>query len=477
MNDTIAAITTAYGNAGVGIIRVSGPNSIEVTNKIWSGDIVKYLTHSVHYGKVIKDGEIIDEAILLVMKAPNSYTGEDVVEIQCHGGNFVVKKILNLLLDCGARIAEPGEFTKRAFLNGKMDLSSAEAVMDVIESTSESSRRAATNQLEGSIGNLIRDLRARILNKTAYIETALDDPEHISLEGFGDQLSSEVDSIRTGISELIDTWDNGHIIKEGIKTVILGKPNVGKSSLMNAILGKSRAIVTDVPGTTRDVIEESVSINNIILKIIDTAGIRETNDEVEKIGVDKAIKEGSSADLILYVIDLNSDISSELSKAIEFSNRNNIIIVFNKIDLINQDDLINTLNNLDIRLDLEIIPNNNINNTMSVITKDKVINSVLISASNNMNINSLYDIISNMFDLNQINNNDEVIITNIRHKECLLGALSYLDKVKTSISNNMPEDFYTIDLMGAYETLGLITGDNTSEDLVNEIFSKFCVGK
>lgn len=469
--DTIAAIATAYGKASVGIVRISGKDAIEISNKIWESDVSKYKTHTAHYGKIKYDNKIIDEAILLVMKGPNSYTGEDVVEIQSHGGSFVVSKILKIVLDCGARIADPGEFTKRAFLNGKMDLTQAEGVMDIIGSSSEFSRKSAISLLEGKLGKKVREFRKIILHNTAFIETALDDPEHMDVTGYGETLEKEINPIIEEIEKLIESWDDGRILKEGIRTAIIGKPNAGKSSLMNALLEKERAIVTNIPGTTRDTIEENVNIGGITLNMIDTAGIRKTEDKIEQIGVEKAIKEYKEADLVLHLVS-----SEELLNVVNESNdEKNISNIFNvsnnNNDEINLDKIILIINKIDLLKKEEIEKINNFfeNNLYK--------NRTLISAKEGINIDELKNIIKEMFIKGNLDNNDELIITNIRHKEALIRTKESLDKVIDSIKQGLPEDFYSIDLIDAYDYLGKITGETTDEDLVNEIFSKFCVGK
>ena len=448
--DTIAAIATAISNSGIGIVRISGEESIEIVKKIYKGKELK--DHAIHYGYIVDGEETIDEVLVMVMKGPHSFTGEDTVEINCHGGVYVVKRILETVIKYGARPAEPGEFSKRAFLNGKMDLSQAEAVIDIINSKNEYALKSSVSQLKGNIQRKIKEIRAEILYHTAFIETALDDPEHISVDGYGKTLKISVDKLIFELDKLLKSSDDGRIIKEGIKTVIVGKPNAGKSSLLNVLVGEDRAIVTDIAGTTRDVLEESISLHGISLNIMDTAGIRETEDIVEKIGVNKAKEEASEADLIIYVVDASRKLDENDIDIIDMIHDKKSIILLNKSDL------------------------------ATVITKDMLKSyidkpMIEISAKEERGIEELEEILKNMFFDGKISFNDEVYITNIRHKTALQNAYESLKKVIFSIENDMPEDFYSIDLLDAYESLGSITGETIGEDLVNEIFSKFCMGK
>ena len=448
--DTIAAIATAISNSGIGIVRISGEESIEIVKKIYKGKELK--DHAIHYGYIVDGEETIDEVLVMVMKGPHSFTGEDTVEINCHGGVYVVKRILETVIKYGARPAEPGEFSKRAFLNGKMDLSQAEAVIDIINSKNEYALKSSVSQLKGNIQKKIKEIRAEILYHTAFIETALDDPEHISVDGYGKTLKISVDKLIFELDKLLKSSDDGRIIKEGIKTVIVGKPNAGKSSLLNVLVGEDRAIVTDIAGTTRDVLEESISLHGISLNIMDTAGIRETEDIVEKIGVNKAKEEASEADLIIYVVDASRKLDENDIDIIDMIHDKKSIILLNKSDL------------------------------ATVITKDMLKSyidkpMIEISAKEERGIEELEEILKNMFFDGKISFNDEVYITNIRHKTALQNAYESLKKVIFSIENDMPEDFYSIDLLDAYESLGSITGETIGEDLVNEIFSKFCMGK
>ena len=454
--DTIAAISTAMTNSGIGIVRISGDEAFEIIDKIYKGKKEKILSkqksHTIHYGYIVDGEEIIDEVLVLLMKGPHSYTGEDTVEIDCHGGVYVTKKILETVLKYGARPAEPGEYTKRAFLNGRMDLSQAEAVIDVINSKNEYALKSSVNQLKGSVHKKIDEIRSEILHHTAFIETALDDPEHYDVDGYGEELETVVDKLLKKVQRLIDTADDGRIMKEGIQTVIVGKPNAGKSSLLNALIGEDRAIVTDIAGTTRDVLEENIQLQGISLNIMDTAGIRDTKDIVEKIGVDKAKSYAEEADLIIYVVDASVPLDDSDFEIINMIKNKKAVVLLNKTDLstvINKKELKVWINKPTIE----------------------------ISAKHQTGIYELEDTLKEMFYHGEISFNDEVYITNARHKAALIDAYASLKKVKESIENQMPEDFFTIDLMDAYESLGSITGETIGEDLVNEIFSKFCMGK
>ena len=454
--DTIAAISTAMTNSGIGIVRISGEEAFDIIKRIYKGkkykDLSKVKSHTIHYGYIMDGEETIDEVLVMIMRGPHSYTGEDTVEINCHGGVFVVKKILETVIKYGARPADPGEFTKRAFLNGRMDLSQAEAVIDVINSKNEYALKSSVSQLKGNVQKKIKEVRSEIIYHTAFIETALDDPEHISVDGYGEKLRVTVDKLLEELDELLKTSDNGRIIKEGIKTVIVGKPNAGKSSLLNVLVGEDRAIVTDIAGTTRDILEESIQLQGISLNIMDTAGIRDTSDVVEKIGVDKAKNHASEADLIIYVVDASRELDENDYEIMEMIRDKKAIILLNKSDL------------------------------ATVVSKDMVKSHIdkpmiEISAKEEKGIEELEDLLKKMFFKGEISFNDEVYITNMRHKAAISDAYESLKKVLVSIENDMPEDFYSIDLLDAYESLGSITGETIGEDLVNEIFSKFCMGK
>lgn len=459
--DTIAAIATAMSNSGIGIIRISGQESIEIADKIYRSKSNKKLyeqnTHTIHYGFVYDGNEIIDEVMVALMRAPHSFTTEDTVEINCHGGILVMKKILELVIKNGARPAEPGEFTKRAFLNGRIDLTKAEAVMDLISSQSSYALKSSVNQLKGNIYEKIKELREKIIYEIAFIESALDDPEHISTEGYPEKLEKVVDNILKELTEMIRTFDNGKIIKEGIQVVILGKPNAGKSSLLNKLLGEDKAIVTDIAGTTRDVLEEFINLDGIGIHIVDTAGIRDTSDEVEKIGVGRAKNKALDADLILYVVDSSKELDENDDEIINLMSHKKSVILLNKSDL----------NTVVSKKDIENI------------CKDFKENCVILNTSmtEDEDLKELEKTIKDMFIYGKIDRNEEVTITNIRHKEALEEAKDSLMMVKESLINEMPEDFYSIDLMNAYVALGRVIGEEVGEDLVNEIFSKFCMGK
>ena len=469
INQTIAAIATAMTNSGIGIVRISGPESFDIIDKIYRKSklnsnkkkLSSEKSHTIHYGYIVDEEETIDEVLILLMRGPRSFTGEDTVEIDCHGGVFVVNKILETVVKYGARPADPGEFTKRAFLNGRIDLSQAEAVIDVINAKNEYALKSSVNQLKGSVQEKISDIRKKIIYHTAFIETALDDPEHINMDGYGEQLKITVDKLQNEIQELLMSSDNGRIIKEGIQTVIVGKPNAGKSSLLNALVGKERAIVTDIEGTTRDILEEHINLNGISLNVIDTAGIRDTEDKIEKIGVDKAKDYAKDADLIIYVVDASRKFDENDDAIFQMIKEKQTVILLNKSDL----DTVITK-----QMIVELLHDSNHSEL-------KNIQMIEISAKKEQGIRELEETLKQMFFKGNISFNDEIFITNMRQKKALQDAYESLQKVNASIENNMPEDFYTIDLLDAYESLGNITGETIGEDLVNEIFSKFCMGK
>ena len=457
--DTIAAIATGITNSGIGIIRISGPDSVFIADKIFRPGkknikLENVESHTIHYGFIFDRENVIDEVMVSVMRGPRSFTAEDTVEINCHGGILIMNRILELVVRNGARMAEPGEFTKRAFLNGRIDLSEAEAVMDVISSKNDLALKSSVLQLRGFVSDKIKKLREEIIYEIAFIESALDDPEHISLEGYPEKLGIKVDHLLKDVDKLISSSDNGKIIKEGINTVIVGKPNAGKSSLLNLMVGEDKVIVTDVAGTTRDILEENISLHGISLNIVDTAGIRSTDDIVEKIGVDKAKKIASEADLIIYVVDSSVDFDENDFQIIDMIQNKKCIVLLNKSDLkqkITEKDLQDKLN------------------------RDTII--IKTSTKENTGIDEFEDTVKKMFFKGDINLNDELIITNMRHKEKLIDAYESLKQVKKSLEDRMPEDFYSIDLMSAYSSLGAIIGEEVEDDLVNEIFSKFCMGK
>ena len=457
IKDTIAAISTGMTSSGIGIVRMSGNDAFDIIDKIYKGKELpsKAQSHTIHYGYIVDEDETIDEVLVMLMRAPRTFTGEDTVEINCHGGTYVVKRVLETVIKYGARPSEPGEFTKRSFLNGKMDLSQAEAVIDVINSQSEYALQSSISQLKGSVKKRIDDIRSKIVYHTAFIETALDDPEHIDIDGYGEKLKVVVLDIIKELKELIDSSDSGRIMKEGIETVIVGKPNAGKSSLLNVLAGKERAIVTDIEGTTRDVLEEQIRLKDLTLNMIDTAGIRKTDDIIEKIGVDKAKEYLGHSDLVIYVVDASRELDSNDKEIIDLIKGRNTIILLNKSDL-------NTVITKETLLNADI---------------DENVPMIDISAKEEHGIEEFEKELEKMFLNGDVSFNDEVFITNVRHKTALTDALSSMKKVLQSIEDDMPEDFFSIDLMDAYETLGSITGQTIGEDLVNEIFSKFCMGK
>lgn len=475
-SETIAAVATAMSNSGIGIIRVSGDDAISIVDKIYCNRDYKrtlagYKTHTIHYGYIFRaddknsmvtEHQIVDEVMVSIMKAPNSYTKEDTVEINCHGGIVVINEILKLVIQSGARIAEPGEFTKRAFLNGRIDLTRAEAVMDTINAKNRYALQSSVRQLKGSIYQIVKEMRDRIIYEIAFIESALDDPEHISLEGYPEKLEKIVTSLSEKCQKLLDTAQNGKILKEGIHTVIVGKPNAGKSSLLNIMLGEEKAIVTDIAGTTRDVLEESITLGGINLNMIDTAGIRNTEDIVEKIGVEKAKKYASDADLIIYVCDASVPFDENDEDIFSMLSGKKVIVLLNKSDLdqvITEDMVYDQLR------------------THGMDDMEKNCHIIRTSTLHRNGIEELENTIRTMFISGRIEENNEVFLTNLRHVEAIQNTMDSLCQVKNSLMMDMPEDFYSIDLMSAYTSLGSIIGEEVSDDLVNEIFSKFCMGK
>lgn len=457
LTDTICAIATGMGNAGIGIIRISGSEAINIASKVFKPandkKVVKTMkSYTAAFGGVYDGDNMIDEGILLLMKGPHTYTCEDVCELQCHGGVHVLKEVLEAVIKAGARIAEPGEFTKRAFLNGRIDMSQAESVMDIINAKNDFAVKSSLVQLKGELKDRITEMRDTILYNTAFIESALDDPEHYSLEGYPQKLRVIVDNMVDNVDKLLATYDNGRVLKEGIKTVIAGKPNAGKSSLLNLLLGEDRAIVTEIEGTTRDTLEEVVNINGIILNIVDTAGIRSTDDVVEKIGVDKALKNVDNADLILYVVDGSKQLDDNDSQIISHIKGRNVITVINKSDL----DVV-----VDKLLISEELPGDIIE----------------ISAKYGDGKEELYNILNDKFFSGQLQYNDELYITNSRHKDELIKTRESLSNVIESIDMGMEEDFFSIDLLDAYEHLGMILGETMRDDLADKIFAEFCMGK
>jgi tRNA modification GTPase len=464
--DTIAAIATGKNTSGISIIRISGSEAVSVADRIFVSKNQKHslksaASHTIHYGYIVKPNEnglgekeqVLDEVLVSVMLAPNSYTTEDVVEINCHGGIVITNMILEQVLLAGARLAEPGEFTKRAFLNGRIDLSEAEAVMELIDAGSRAAAMNSEKMLSGSLSKIIEKLRESILFETAFIESALDDPEHFDLEGYPEKLSEKIKELLYEIEGLLQSAEDGELIKNGIRTVILGKPNVGKSTFLNLIAGAEKAIVTEIAGTTRDILSQSLSIRGIEFVFMDTAGIRNTEDVVEKIGVDKAKEAARDADLILYIADSVAGFDEEDEKILAPLSEKKVIVLMNKSDLTFGAD---EKNLEEIRKNYEVLS---------------------VSAKENTGIREFKDLVESMFFQNRLQSDDQIYLTNIRHKEALVDTKQALLHVLDSIDNGMTEDFYAIDLMDAYTSLGKILGKELGDDLVEEIFSKFCMGK
>lgn len=450
--DTIAAIATAVGESGIGIIRISGNNSPEIADKVLDKNISGEKSHTIHLRKVVENGEILDEALVSIMRVPRSYTGETTIEINCHGGILAVERVLEAVFRAGARPAEPGEFSKRAFLNGKMDLAQAEAVMDIIEAESSFALKAGVSQLNGQLSKEIRVLRDKILNETAYIEAALDDPEHYDLTGYPEELTVKAEEMHETLKQLLMNAESGRVMKEGISTVILGRPNAGKSSVLNLLAGAERAIVTDIAGTTRDTLTEHIRIAGLSLNLTDTAGIRESSDKVEQIGVERARKAASEADLILYVMDNSVPLSEEELSLLAETNEKNTLILLNKSDLppvFGADE----------------------------IRKHTSHRIITISAKEGNGLKEMQDEIYRMFCHGEINFNDQIYITNARHKNALQDAFHSIEELKKSIEDGLPEDFFSILLQDAYTSLGLITGEVVEDDVIDRVFERFCTGK
>ncbi len=467
--DMIAAIATGMTEAGIGIIRVCGTGVFEAADRFFSArsgkKVSEFASHTMHLGNIKNtDGEIIDEVLLSVMKGPHSYTGEDTVEINCHGGIYLCQKILDIVLANGVKLAEPGEFTKRAFLNGRLDLSQAEAVMDLIASKNEFAAKNSMQQLSGAVYKKIGSLREQILHEIAYIESALDDPEHFDLSDYPQELEEKIVLFIDEIDRLIRSSENGRIRKDGIRTAILGKPNAGKSSILNMLSGRESAIVTDIAGTTRDTIEESVRIGCLQLNLIDTAGIRETEDKVEQIGVERAYAAAKEADLILYVADSSAPLTEEDAQIISEIREKRTLILYNKTDL-------DTVTNKKQILTLFA------GEGMDAAESEEKYPLVEISAKTQDGLKRLQKMLEQIFVNPYARINDEVIITNLRQKNELVQSRQSLENVQNSITMGMAEDFFSIDLMDAYRHLGYIIGEEVEDDLVEKIFSEFCMGK
>ena len=454
---TIVSISTAPGLGGIGIIRMSGDESFNILSKIFkpknNQKIEDIKGYTIKYGEIVDNEEIIDEVLVSYFKAPKSYTTENMCEINSHGGSIIVKKILEICLKNGAELAEPGEFTKRAFLNGRIDLAQAESVIDVINAKSEKEAKSSIKQLEGALSKEIKEIKQEILDVLVNIEVTIDYPEYDTPDVQKKEIQEMLESVKQRLSKLEESFDNGKIIKEGIKTAIIGKPNAGKSSLLNAILKENRAIVTDIEGTTRDTIEECITVKGIPLKLVDTAGIRDAKDEVEKIGIQKSIEEAKNADLVIAIFDSSKELSKEDIEILELIKERPAIILLNKSDLISKID------------------------ENDVILKGIKANIIKISAKNKNGIEDLYEKIAEMFSLDEINLDNEVLITNIRHKNIISKAIENVKKANEAINTDMPIDIITIYIKEIMEDLGEITGEYVTEDIINEIFSKFCLGK
>ena len=458
-NYTIAAISTPLGAGGIGIVRMSGEDSFTIANKIFEGknkkDVKDYKSHTIHYGKIVdpKTQEVIDEVLLSILKGPHTYTKENMIEINCHGGLIVVQKILQLVLREGAQLAEPGEFTKRAFLNGRIDLSQAEAVIDVINAQTELALQSSVSQLGGGLSEKVKVFRQELLEMIAHIEASIDYPEHDMEELTYEMIQTNTEQLLEKVNDFIQTADTGRMIKEGIQTVIIGKPNVGKSSLLNALLREQRAIVTNIPGTTRDILEEYVNIQGVPLKIVDTAGIRQTEDVVEQIGVEKSKSSIPQADLILVMMDASTPWAEEDHDIFELIQGKQVLVLINKTDLPRQ---------LDIDLVTEYVP---LDSILEISIKEKI------------GLDLLEKTLKEMFFKGEIKMNETIFITNVRHKDALVKSKESLETVLETIELGLPEDCLSIDLQSAYEYLGEITGETVGESLIDQIFSQFCLGK
>lgn len=457
--DTIAAISTPPGEGGIGIVRISGDEAIEIADKLYSmgkKSLADQDTHTIHYGKIVnpKTGDIVDEVMVSVMRAPKTYTREDVVEINSHGGILVVNKVLQVVLNNGARLAEPGEFTKRAFLNGRIDLSQAEAVMDMIRAKTDRAMHVAVDQLDGQMARLIRDLRQKILDTLAQVEVNIDYPEYDDVEEMTSQLlEDKAREVKADIQKLLETAQQGKILREGLATAIIGRPNVGKSSLLNKLLRQDKAIVTDVAGTTRDVIEEYVNVKGVPLKLIDTAGIRETDDEVEKIGVDRSRQAIQQADLILLVFNQSEKLTAEDEALIEATKGQNRIILLNKTDL-----------------DQQL----NVDKLSQLIANDPIVSTSMMTQAG---MDELQDKIAELFFSGQTGERDATYVSNTRHIALLEEAEDALSEVLNGIALDMPVDLVQIDMRRAWDLLGEITGDSVQDELITKLFSQFCLGK
>ena len=453
MNDTICAIATAQGIGAISIIRVSGTDAIEIVNKVFKGkDLRKVKTHSINYGHIIDNKEIIDEVLVSVMKAPKTFTTEDVVEVNTHGGIAATNKVLELLLENGCRLAEPGEFTKRAFLNGRIDLLEAEAVMDMIDAKTETQRQMAVNQIDGKTSALIDELRSEMVQVISNINVNIDYPEYDDVDIITSEiLIPKLQKLRERIERILKESENGRIIKEGIKTSIIGRPNVGKSSLLNALLNEDKAIVTNIAGTTRDIVEGQISINGILLNIIDTAGIRETEDVIEAIGVEKSLKVMAEADLILLMLNNNEELTADIIDLLKKIQNKQYLVLINKVDLENKLD----------RRKLSI-------------KEDRIVE---LSIIENKGIDKLKDKIIELFRLNELETKDPTYLSNSRSISILKKCLNKITEIEDAIKNNIPIDMIELDIKNIWEELGTINGSTYEEELLDEMFQRFCLGK
>lgn len=450
MNDTICAISTALGVGAISIIRVSGDEAIDIVNKIFDKDLTKKKSHTINYGHIVYNGEIIDEVMVSIMKSPKTFTKEDIVEINSHGGVAVTNKVLEILLLEGARLAEPGEFTKRAFLNGRIDLVEAESIMDLIESKTETSRKLAISGMEGKVSKLVKNIIDNLVKVNANIEVNIDYPEYEDIEIVTKEKIEEMSKyINKELTKLLNESENGKLIKDGINTLILGRPNVGKSSILNKLIEEDKAIVTSVAGTTRDIVEGQIRVNGILLNIIDTAGVRETEDIVEKIGVEKSLSLVNDADLIILVFNNNEKITDEDKKLLEYTKEKKRIIVINKIDL---------ENNLDI----------------SNLKNERI---VKISALKDSGIESLKNEINDMFNLEEINLGDFTYLSNSRQISLVKKAVEISKNLEDALNNDVPIDLLEIDIKEICEILGEIIGESYDDKLIDTLFSNFCLGK
>ena len=453
MNDTICAISTSQGIGAISIVRVSGNEAIDIVNKIFKGkDLTKVDSHTINYGHIVENDKVVDEVLVSIMKAPKTFTTEDIVEINTHGGIAPTNKVLELLLENGCRLAEPGEFTKRAFLNGRIDLLEAESVMDMIDSKTDIQRKMAMNGINGKTSNLINELRSDMVQIISNINVNIDYPEYDDVDIItNDLLIPKITNLKDKINKILKESINGKIIKEGIKTAIIGKPNVGKSSLLNALLAEDKAIVTDIAGTTRDIVEGTISINGIILNMIDTAGIRDTEDIIENIGVEKSLKIMDEADLVLFMLNNNEEVTDDL---IELSTRlvdKKYLVLVNKVDL-------------ERMLDLDKLN----------IDKDRVVN---LSIINNQGIDELKDKITELFKLNELETQDPTYLSNTRSISILKNCLKKVEEIEESLKNNLPIDMIELDIKNIWEELGKINGSTYEEELLDEMFKRFCLGK